>query len=47
MVEGLSKLFAGEFGSTGLLLGGLLVIFGMAVIFGVVHLSRERKKKDR
>jgi hypothetical protein len=47
MMDGLSKLFAGEFGITGLLLGVLLVIFGIIIIFATIQLSSKRKKNDR
>jgi len=47
MLEGLSKLVAGEYGITGLLLGGLLVVFGLVVILATVWLSRKRKSKEK
>lgn len=47
MIHGLSKLFAGEYGINGLLLGGLLVVFGIIIIFATIQLSKKRKKKDQ
>lgn len=45
MLEGLSKLLAGEFGINGLLLGGLLIVFGLIIIWITIHLSRKKKKR--
>jgi hypothetical protein len=47
MLDGLSKLFAGEYGINGLLMGGLLVVFGIIIILATIQLSKKRKKKDQ
>jgi len=44
MLDGLSKLFAGEYGINGLLVGGLLVVFGIIIIFATIQLSKKKKK---
>jgi len=44
MLDGLSKLFAGEYGINGLLVGGLLVVFGIIIIFAAIQLSKKKKK---
>lgn len=45
MLEGLSKLLAGEYGITGLVLGGLLVLFGLVILLTTLYLHKRRKKK--
>ncbi len=47
MLDGLSKLFAGEYGINGLLVGGLLVVFGIIIILITIQLSKKRKKKEK
>jgi hypothetical protein len=44
MLDGLSKRVAGEYGITGLLLGGLLVVFGIVVILIAIQFSKKKKK---
>jgi hypothetical protein len=44
MLKGLSRLLAGEYGITGLLLGGLLVLFGLVILLATIYLHKSRKK---
>lgn len=44
MLEGLSKLVSGNLGVNGVIIGGLLILFGVIIIVTISYINKRKKE---